>query len=368
MRTRPRPCAQAARPPPDWRLRQPERAASPLPSPAKRTASRRTPRSDRSGKGARAPARGLVRRRDAADEADHEWLAALAVAAGESGHDRPGPVDNLANITLDRPLRQSEAFRDLRAPEPRAVEGKYVTSPLRQGGGDHANQGVEVRVVFEGDQLLDRAGLVDRNALQATADGGVGRNLAVLSIGVVAEDSMGCGAQPGIRLAGLRDVVGFVQKALTGGLHGILDFVVGACGMPGGELDAEGSPALAADVALEQGGCAVCRGRVVVHHYNRGGRAGFGPLDCWRGAAQWTPPGTIREPLGSDIQRLYPFFGTSTQADRFAVRGPSGPKPRAQSERRGREIRALRSRSTGKAEIAVSRLARCRPLRGKLAR
>ncbi len=43
-------------------------------------------------------------------------------------------------------------------------------------------------------------------------------------------------------------------------------------------------------------------------------------------------------------------------------------RPSSQSERQGREIRALRSRSTGKAEIAVSRLARCRPLRGRLAR
>jgi len=73
-------------------------------------------------------------------------------------------------------------------------------------------------ISFGVDQLLDRPGLVDRDALQATADSGVGRDLAMLPLGVVAEDSMGCGSQPCIRLAGLRDVVGFVQEAGRGGL------------------------------------------------------------------------------------------------------------------------------------------------------
>ena len=131
----------------------------------------------------------------------------------------------------------------------------------------------------------------------------------MLPFGIVAEDSMSCGAQPGIRLAGLRDFLRFVQKALTGALHGVLDFLVRALGVSSGELDAEGSPALAADVALEQDGCAVSRGRLGVHHYNRGGRVEIGPLNCWRCAAHGRLRTRHWSQVGSGNQMLIPIFG-----------------------------------------------------------
>jgi hypothetical protein len=190
-------------------------------------------------------------RREPADEAQDQLLAALAAAADPLRQRRPRSGQGEAQFALDRVVGQVEPGADLRPPAALDVEGEDLALKLGQRGERVLDQRAQLGLLLLGDRLLLGARLGRYEALQGLR-GGVEGNL-VNAVGDVADElAVSRGGDPDVDLAGGGDLLRPVDEAPAGDLDRFLYLLRRAVAMLGGEPGAKPAPALAPQDRSEQ--------------------------------------------------------------------------------------------------------------------
>lgn len=143
---------------------------------------------------------------------------------------------------------------------------------LWQIGDDLADQGRDFALFLLGDQLFLGGGVLGCALVQATSFQRVDGKFADPMLRPAVERPVRRSSNPGIDLAGAGYLLRFVQEALAGVLHGVLDFLGRALGVLRRELDPQCAGSLSLDEAAQERGGILGgeRGSASgVHHYNR---------------------------------------------------------------------------------------------------
>lgn len=247
------------------------------------------PSFERGGEGGAAPAamkvglraRDLLGGGETAEEPQDERLALLAAAPRAPGERRTCLAHDLLEGALYDPLADVELGGDLLTPPTGGPQGQHVATDVRERRDDFIDEQLQVHLVLQGNQLLDRpgrlvSGLRERTPARVDREGSAAAPLLVRQ-GVVRG-----GADPGIDGRRVCNGGAFGEEVRAGALHRLLDLFGGAVWKAFDELRPQGAPPPAAGGEAREQFLGRVR-RILVeggsgcHHPNRGRRSNFGP-------------------------------------------------------------------------------------------